>query len=227
MSKLTENVAIVAGTGVARGVGMPALYGGAEVLEGNERYASMLNAQEYGNHLPQFWRYCRELAAQVGELNPSHVHQGLAERGYTIITQNIGGMHAKAGSENVIEINGNIFTARCMRCSHSWAFPLESYQDLGGVEVPPCPSCGKERTRPDVVLPQEKKRHKRAMEKLLDNATAIVYLGVDPGMDNGAMDTLYTRVPYSLLVSENPWGNFTKVFTGSTVQWAEAGFPIH
>ena len=87
MSKLTENVAIVAGTGVTRGVGMPALYGGAEVLEGNERYASMLNAQEYGNHLPQFWRYCRELAAQVGELNPSHVHQGLAERGYTDVEE--------------------------------------------------------------------------------------------------------------------------------------------
>ena len=91
------------------------------------------------------WR--RELAAQA-KPNPGHLALAELEQlvpQFTLITQNVDGLHQQAGSQNVIELHGNIRRTICS----SERKVVESWPETD--EVPPrCPDCGSF-LRPDVV----------------------------------------------------------------------------
>jgi NAD-dependent deacetylase len=86
---------------------------------------------------------------------PNAGHRALAElehRGLVraIVTQNIDGLHARAGSEDVIEVHGSIRTASCLACGER--VPLaQVVAALETAPAPPCPRCG-EILKPDVVM---------------------------------------------------------------------------
>lgn len=87
------------------------------------------------------------------EVEPNSAHRKLAEmeeRGKLdgIITQNIDGLHQKAGSRNVQEIHGSALRSSCVSCCTEYGpdFIFESPDP-----VPVCPKCGK-MVRPDVTL---------------------------------------------------------------------------
>lgn len=90
------------------------------------------------------WR--REL---VAEARPNQGHLALAELerlvpNFTLVTQNVDGLHQRAGSGEVIELHGNIRRTKC---------PVEDVEveDYDDAETPPpCPSCGAP-LRPDVI----------------------------------------------------------------------------
>lgn len=95
----------------------------------------------------------------IAECEPNAAHRKLAEmerslRHFTLITQNVDGLHQAAGSQRVFELHGNIWRLRC-------AGPTGSGQDSCGYVAedrrvplpdlpPPCPACGGF-LRPDVV----------------------------------------------------------------------------
>jgi len=69
----------------------------------------------------QFWKFAREIGDKLLKAKPNPAHKALAKlekMGYikAVITQNIDGLHQKAGSVNVIEIHGNIEKFICMFC---------------------------------------------------------------------------------------------------------------
>ena len=67
-----------------------------------------------------------------------------------IVTQNIDGLHGRAGSENVIEMHGSIRTASCLECGE--CVSLEAVVgELRDRPAPPCPACGAI-LKPDVVM---------------------------------------------------------------------------
>ena len=66
-----------------------------------------------------------------------------------VITQNIDGLHQKAGSKTVLELHGSIHRNYCLKCAHF--FPPEYIRDSEG--VPKCPCGGI--IKPDVVLYEE------------------------------------------------------------------------
>ena len=70
----------------------------------------------------EFYHYRRELMASKLP-NPAHEAIAAAEQRFraegrelVVITQNIDGLHARAGSSNIIELHGNLFKVRCTRC---------------------------------------------------------------------------------------------------------------
>jgi NAD-dependent deacetylase len=96
----------------------------------------------------EWFDYRRGMLATVA---PNAGHDALARWGprfeaFTLITQNIDDLHRQAGSLNVLELHGNIWRARCLRCASTFEAretPLE--------DVPHCFVCGAA-ARPDVVL---------------------------------------------------------------------------
>jgi NAD-dependent deacetylase len=73
--------------------------------------------------------------------------QGLVS---ALVTQNIDGLHARAGSREVIEVHGSIRTASCLECGER--VPLEQVvASLREAPAPPCPRCGSI-LKPDVVM---------------------------------------------------------------------------
>ena len=57
----------------------------------------------------------------IGKLEPNAAHRALARwqdrfEDFTLVTQNVDGLHQAAGSSDVIELHGNLWRARCLSC---------------------------------------------------------------------------------------------------------------
>jgi NAD-dependent deacetylase len=97
------------------------------------------------------WEWYAHRRAIAEQVQPSPTHQALValERynpNLTIITQAIDGLHLRAGSRNVIELNGSLLRTRCFEAGHT----VKGWEDIG--ELPPrCPHCGS-LLRPDLVM---------------------------------------------------------------------------
>jgi len=95
------------------------------------------------------WYDLRRKFIAEAEPNDAHKLMALIEREYDdvwVITQNVDGLHQRAGSKNVIELHGNIWRVRCLQCGatyYEFKVPLEEYP-------PKCKFCGG-MLRPDVV----------------------------------------------------------------------------
>lgn len=87
------------------------------------------------------------------EPNPGHLALAALERRglvQSLITQNIDGLHDRAGSQDVVEVHGSIRTARCLECGER--VPLDQVVSaLREAPAPQCPSCGSI-LKPDVVM---------------------------------------------------------------------------
>ena len=104
-------------------------------------------------HKPEiFFDYYRNnLDARAIEPNPAHFKLAeMEERGQLIgvVTQNIDGLHQKAGSKNVQEIHGTIWRNYCVSCGAEYD---ENYIFDSKDKIPVCEKCGK-MVRPDVTL---------------------------------------------------------------------------
>ena len=104
-------------------------------------------------HTEEFFKFYREKML-FPDVQPNAAHKKLAQweeegRLSAVITQNIDGLHQKAGSRRVLELHGSVWRNHCMQCGKS--YPLESI--LNGTGIPRC-SCGGI-VKPDVVLYEE------------------------------------------------------------------------
>ncbi len=95
------------------------------------------------------WAWYRQRRRLLARIEPHDGHRVLAEwerrvAEFTVITQNIDGLHVRAGSRNIVELHGRLDVARCTSCDYS----VQTLDDLG--EDPSCPVCTK-RLRPGVV----------------------------------------------------------------------------
>ena len=89
------------------------------------------------------------------EAEPNAGHDALAElerAGHvsTVITQNIDGLHQRAGSRDVVEVHGSIRSSTCARCGARFSLD-ELLALLEGAEAPVCTHCGAV-VKPDVVM---------------------------------------------------------------------------
>ncbi len=101
----------------------------------------------------EFYRFYRDKMLCL-DARPNAAHQKLAQleaagRLRSVVTQNIDGLHQKAGSRRVWELHGSIHRNRCMSCGRE--YPVEFVRDSAG--VPRC-GCGGV-VKPEVVLYEE------------------------------------------------------------------------
>ncbi|MBU1662325.1 MAG: NAD-dependent deacylase [Chloroflexi bacterium] len=110
-------------------------------------------------HPEKFFEWLRPLASQMlnAQPNPSHIALAQLENsGYvkTIITQNIDGLHQRAGSQQVLEVHGTLNSLTCAGCYKQYrsADFIGPYIEQG--KIPLCPECNKF-LKPDVILFEE------------------------------------------------------------------------
>ena len=113
----------------------------------------ILSRSFFDSRPEEFYRFYREKML-VLDAQPNAAHRKLAEleaagRLLAIVTQNIDGLHTKAGSRNVYELHGSIWRNHCMRCGK--AYGPEYIRDSKGVPRCSCGGC----VKPDVVLYEE------------------------------------------------------------------------
>ena len=111
-------------------------------------------SHSFYEHRPEyFFRFYREKMLPL-DFEPNITHKVLARweqegKLLAVVTQNIDGLHQKAGSRNVYELHGSVLRNYCVRCGKF--YPAEYVRDAAG--VPRC-ECGGI-VKPDVVLYEE------------------------------------------------------------------------
>jgi NAD-dependent deacetylase len=149
-----RRVFVLTGAGVSAESGVPTFRGGGRtaVWKGMP-FEVVSSAGMLRRDLRAVWEWFDYRRDSLRHLQPNPAHRTIAgwqdkfER-FRLATQNIDGLHAAAGSRDVLELHGNIWTARCTECG-----ARASLRDEGGErERPPlCRSC-LSAMRPDVVL---------------------------------------------------------------------------
>jgi NAD-dependent deacetylase len=147
---------VLSGAGISTPSGIP------DFRSSNSSLWERVNPMEVASLLSfrynpeSFFNWMRPLAVKINQAQPNQAHTGLArlqEAGHiqTIVTQNIDGLHQRAGSKNVLQVHGSLETLTCIGCYRqvpSNGF-IEPY--LEGGEIPRCQDCGKV-LKPDLVL---------------------------------------------------------------------------
>ena len=98
------------------------------------------------------WEFYGMRLTALGRAEPNDGYRAIAEleeRGWVraLITQNVDGLHASAGSRDIIEVHGSLRDAVCLDCGTR--VPMEDAVAL--LPEPPCPSCGRT-LKPGVVM---------------------------------------------------------------------------
>ena len=151
----SDNIVFFGGAGVSTESGIPDF----RSVDGlyNQKYAyppeTILSHTFYCSRPEEFFRFYRDKMLYL-DAQPNAAHRKLAEweqegRLRAVVTQNIDGLHQKAGSRNVLELHGSVLRNYCERCHRFY----DAQFILNSEDVPHC-SCGG-RIKPDVVLYEE------------------------------------------------------------------------
>ncbi len=146
----TDRVTVLTGAGISAESGIPTFREAQTGLWSSYDPEDLATPQAFRRNPRLVWEWYawrRELVSCAAP-NPGHFALAAMEthfQEFTLITQNVDGLHQQAGSRRVLELHGNI---RRIRCSAENIL-VESW--TSSEEIPPrCPHCG-ELLRPDVV----------------------------------------------------------------------------
>lgn len=155
--KDSDNIVFFGGAGVSTESGIPDF----RSVDGlyNQKYdyppETILSHSFYMKYTEEFYRFYRDKMLCL-DAKPNITHMKLAEleaagKVKAVITQNIDGLHQKAGSKRVMELHGSVHRNYCRNCGKG--FPAE-YILNSADKVPLCDDCGGG-IKPDVVLYEE------------------------------------------------------------------------
>jgi len=137
---------VLTGAGVSVASGLRPYRGPGGVWNEQPELREQAGADALARDPMLVWRVFGPMRAELAAALPNPAHRALARPELTIITQNIDGLHQRAGSPNVIELHGNLGRTRCTSCDAP-SFADDSVPDT----IPACSSCGAA-LRPDIVL---------------------------------------------------------------------------
>jgi NAD-dependent deacetylase len=156
--KNSDNIVFFGGAGVSTESGIPDFRSKDGLY--NQKYdyppETILSHTFFVNNTKEFYKFYKDkLNAIKYEPNVTHIKLAELEKEgklKAVVTQNIDGLHQKAGSKNVFELHGSIYRNYCTKCKKFYG--PEIIFDDDAKEIPLCPDCGG-LIKPDVVLYEE------------------------------------------------------------------------
>jgi NAD-dependent deacetylase len=205
-----ERLVVSSGAGMSKESGIPTFRDAMEGLWSNFDPQALATEAGFRADPRRVWSWYAWRRERVGDARPNPGHLALAQMealvpGLTVVTQNIDGLHAEAGSTDVVELHGNIRRVKCLDRGHAYAGPLPPYAEGEEQDPPPCPVCGSP-LRPDVVwfgemLPAD--AVERAW-KLAERCEAMLLIGTSGTVWPAAELPLVARRHGALIVEVNP-----------------------
>jgi len=146
-----RRITVLTGAGVSAASGVPT-FRGASGLWKNHQAQQLATPEAFARDPQLVWEWYAWRRQVISECAPNPAHTTIARwsqrAGFTLITQNVDGLHERAGTRNVVRYHGSIWTLRCWKgCG------APDWEDLSVplAPLPPrCPACGS-LARPGVV----------------------------------------------------------------------------
>ena len=134
-----RSITVLSGAGISADSGI-ATYRDADGLWNKFRAEDFSSVEAFQKDPTMVWDWYKERRRIMAAAEPNAGHKALATlesrvMQFTVLTQNIDGLHQRAGNNNVIELHGSVWKLRCTNCLGEW----ETHVDLKG--LPKCDSC--------------------------------------------------------------------------------------
>jgi NAD-dependent deacetylase len=199
---------VLTGAGISKESGIPTFREAQDGLWAQYDPMEMASEAGFRKNPKLVWEWYEYRFGMIKSARPNAGHLAIAELEslvpqVTVVTQNIDGLHAAAGSTTVLELHGSIQRYKCLSGRHT-GFTLDDV--LGQAEKPPrCPKCG-ELLRPDVVwfgeyLPED------AMRKAYDasqHCAVMLVVGTSGVVQPAASLPYVAARTGALIVDVNP-----------------------
>ena len=200
--KNSKKIVFVTGAGISQESGIPT-FRGKDGLWRNYDAMKLATIDAFYDDPKLVWEWYTERRANIFSANPNPGHTTISELekfcNVVILTQNIDGLHQRAGSTNVLELHGSIIRIKCTVCEYIDTISSE-FNDL-----PPICKCGSV-LRPDVVwfgeaLPQD------VWEKAIVHASTcdtMIIAGTSLVVSPANTSPMYAKQNGATLIEVNP-----------------------
>jgi len=172
-----QKTMVITGAGVSAESGVPT-FRGQDGLWQNYSVTDLATPQAFAANPERVWAFYnwrRNLISQTKE-NPAHqalvtLEESLPD--FTLVTQNVDGLHLRAGSKNLLEIHGNLWRVKCSKCQQKY---IDMSVNMG--KLPLCKGCGG-LLRPDVVWFGENLDHQllQRTEEIAQKCDILLVIG--------------------------------------------------
>ncbi len=145
-----KRVCVLTGAGVSAESGIPTFRAADGLWEGHH-IEDVATPEGFTRNPNLVWAFYNARRANVQAVQPNPGHHAIAKleshwgSAFTLVTQNVDGLHRVAGNRNVLELHGSLRRTRCLRCDQIADRGLEPLS-----ASPECPQCGG-KLRPDIV----------------------------------------------------------------------------
>ena len=173
--RTAKSVIVTTGSGISAESGIPT-FRGADGLWKKYQAEELATPNAFNANPELVWEWYDWRRQLIGKAEPNPGHEIIAKmekhyQEFLLITQNVDGLHRKAGSNNMVEIHGNIWRVRCT--SEGTITYLEE-NPIG--KLPPICECGA-LLRPDVVWFGEMPYRMEEIIALTDDCDLFVAIG--------------------------------------------------
>jgi NAD-dependent deacetylase len=202
----SRSILFITGAGLSADSGLPTYRGIGGLYENRDTeenipIEALLSAEAIKARPDLTWKYLLQIEQACRAGNPNRGHAVIAEmesrfERVWVLTQNVDGFHHRAGSQNVIDIHGDLHHVACMQC------PYKQYvKDYVEFTIPPrCPNC-RGILRPSVVLFGEQlprtqlATYQTEIPRGFDLIFSIGTTSIFPYIANPVLDAYHFRKP--------------------------------
>ncbi len=198
-----RSVCCLTGAGVSAESGVPTFRGPGGLWQGR-RAEDLATPQAFQRDPEGVWEFYNYRREKLRDCKPNAGHAAIAALeavfdDWTLITQNVDGLHRQAGSKNIVELHGNIWTTRCTTCCQEF----DQFGEKLSVR-PTCDDCGG-LLRPGVVwfgetLPPDALS---AAQNAASRCQAILVVGTSSIVEPAASMARWARAHGALVVEIN------------------------
>ncbi len=197
-----KKIVFVTGAGISQESGIPT-FRGKDGLWRNHDAMKLATIDAFYDNPKLVWEWYDERRKNIFAAQPNLGHKAIAElekyAKVVVLTQNIDGLHQKAGSSEVLELHGSIVKIKCSVCD----FKDEMVTEFS--EIPPLCKCGNI-LRPDVVwfgesLPQEVWQKAMVLSSQCD---LMVVAGTSLVVSPANTLPIYAKQNNAMLIEVNP-----------------------
>ena len=200
--KDAKRIAFVTGAGISQESGIPT-FRGKDGLWRNYDVMKLATINAFYDNPKLVWEWYNERRKNIFSAEPNLGHKAIAELEkfveVVVLTQNINGLHQKAGSTDVLELHGSIVKIKCSVCD----FKSEILTEF--IDMPPLCKCGNI-LRPDVVWFGESLPKDIWQEAMIHASKCDVMVVVGTSLVVSPANTLpiYAKQNNAILIEINP-----------------------
>jgi len=200
--KNINKIVAVTGAGISQESGIPT-FRGKDGLWRNHDAMKLATIDAFYDNPKLVWEWYNERRRNIFQAQPNQGHKAIAElekyAQVTVLTQNIDGLHQKAGSSKVLELHGSIVKIKCSVCDYNEEILTEISN------LPPLCKCGNV-LRPDVVwfgeaLPQDVWQNAIVFASQCD---LMIVVGTSLVVSPANTLPIYAKQNNSILIEINP-----------------------